>query len=149
MVEQAAKNAAERQGAPVALLLCTDLFFGLRLQKMAQAAGFRPVTWKPGSTGSDLEPRILVVDLAVQGDWEEAIREAVARGALAVAFGPHIDGEARKRAKGAGASRVLSNSNLARDLPGILLALKDSSHAVPDGPGEDNQAGVAGNLAGS
>jgi hypothetical protein len=103
---------------PAVLLFCSDLMFGVRLQNMARASGFIPVTVRPG----ELLPKghLLVVDLAARGDWEQAIREAAARGTTVVAFGPHMDAAARKRAREAGASRVLSNSNLDRDLPGIL-----------------------------
>jgi hypothetical protein len=103
---------------PTALLFCTDLMFAVRLQNMARAGGFRHVTARPGAP---LPPgELLVVDLASRGDWEQAIREAAGRGTMVIAFGPHMDADARKRAKAAGAARVLANSNLARDLPGIL-----------------------------
>ncbi len=116
------------ENAPVALLFCTDLFFGVQLQKMAKAAGFRPVNLRPGAP---LPPaRVLVADLGSRGDWEEALRMAVAQGTVAVAFGPHMETEARRRAKEAGASRVLANSNLARDLPGILLSLRDEGRST-------------------
>jgi hypothetical protein len=105
-------------GTPAALLFFTDLMFGVQLQNMARATGFTCVTVRPGAP---LPPGdVLVVDLAARGDWEEAIRQAAARGTPVIAFGPHMDTAARKRAKEAGASRVLANSNLARDLPSIL-----------------------------
>ena len=110
--------AAAGGEAPTALLFCTDLMFAVRLQNMARAAGLRHVTVRPGAP---LPPgELLVVDLAARGDWEQAIREAAGRGTTVIAFGPHMDADARKRAKAAGAARVLANSNLARDLPGIL-----------------------------
>ena len=105
----------------VALLFCTDLMFGSELQAISRKAGFRPVTLRPGS---DLPSGdILVVDLAARGDWESSIREAVAHNIPVVAFGPHVDTEARRKAKEAGARRVLSNGNLSRDLPMILKEL--------------------------
>jgi hypothetical protein len=107
---------------PVVLLFVTDLMFGVQLQNMARAVGFRHLTVRPGASLPAGD--VLVVDLAARGDWEGAIREAASRGTPAIAFGPHMDAEARKRAKQAGAARVLANSNLARDLPGILREIK-------------------------
>ncbi len=105
----------------VALLLCTDLMFGSELQAISRKAGFRPVAVRLGSALPAGD--ILVVDLAASGDWESSMKAAVARNTPVVAFGPHTDAEARRKAKGAGASRVLSNGNLARDLPNILKEL--------------------------
>jgi hypothetical protein len=107
--------------SPVALLLYTDLMFGSELQAISRKAGFRPVTVRPGSELPAGD--IMVVDLAARGDWELSIKAAVARKTPVVAFGPHIDADARRKAKEAGASRVLSNGNLARDLPNILKEL--------------------------
>ncbi len=112
---------------PVALLVCTDLMFGVPLRNMALKTGYRPVTLKPGSP--ILGGAIMVVDMGARGDWEAAVREAVGRGIPVVAFGSHMDAEARKRAKSAGALRVLANSNLARELPAILLSLQAGSDA--------------------
>ncbi|HEX9987661.1 MAG TPA: hypothetical protein VGE45_04185 [Chloroflexia bacterium] len=124
------QNQADEKGAvdegvvvepPTVLLYCTDLMFGVQLQNMARAAGLRYVAARHGAPMPDAG--LMVVDLASRGDWEGAIREAVARGVRVVAFGPHMDAEGRRRAKEAGASRVLANSNLARDLPAIFAQL--------------------------
>jgi hypothetical protein len=108
-------------GPPIVLLYCTDLMFGVQLQNMARAAGLRYVTARRDAPLPDAG--MMVVDLASRGDWEGAIREAVARGVKVVAFGPHMDAEGRRRAKEAGAARVLANSNLARELPVIFAEL--------------------------
>ena len=122
MSGSAEHDAALPGGPPTALLLCADLMFAVRLQNMARAAGFSYVSVRPGAP---LPPgELLVVDLASRGDWEQAIREAAGRGTTVVAFGPHMDADARKRAKAAGATRVLANSNLARDLPGLLHKIR-------------------------
>ncbi len=107
----------------IAVLLCTDLMFGVQLQNMARHAGLKPVMLRPGVPlpGGD----VLVVDLSSRGDWETTTREAAQRGTPVVAFGPHMDTEARRKAKAAGAGRVLANSNLARDLPTILKEIAE------------------------
>jgi hypothetical protein len=109
---------------PIALLFCTDLMFGVQLQNMARASGLRPVMLRPGSPLPACD--VMIVDLTARADWEAAIREAVSQGVHVVAFGPHMDSAARRKAKEAGAGRVLANSNLARDLPGILAEIRDA-----------------------
>jgi hypothetical protein len=106
---------------PRALLFYTDLMFGVQLQNMARKAGYQAVTLKPD--GTEFEGAVLVVDMGARGDWESAIRAAHSRGIPVIAFGSHMDAEARRRARQAGVARVLANSNLARDLPGILRDL--------------------------
>jgi hypothetical protein len=119
------KKTGKDDGAPVAMLLCADLMFAVQLQSIARASGFKPVTLRPGGSVPP-EAAVLVVnlaDLAGPRTWESAIREAAALGVHVVAFGPHVDADSRRAAKEAGASRVLANSNLARDLPTILHGL--------------------------
>jgi hypothetical protein len=67
--------------------------------------------------------RVLVLNLAGNPGWEGLIRQASEQGISAIAFGPHLDADSRKRAKEAGATRVLANSNLERDLPRLLREL--------------------------
>ncbi len=116
----------------VALLFFTDLMFGVQLQTITRHAGFRAITVRPGTPL--LNADLLVVDIAARGDWEGAIREARERNIPVIAFGPHVDAKARRKARVAGATRVLANSNLARDLPGILLGIR---HVEPVVEGED------------
>ena len=103
------------------LLFYDNLMFGVQLQNMARQAGQQHVTVKPGVPLP--EGSMLVVDIDARSDWEAAIREAAQRELPVVAFGPHTNAEARKRAREAGASRVLSNGNLTRELPPILRSL--------------------------
>jgi hypothetical protein len=119
--EEHEADGGERQ-LPLALLLYTDLMFGVQLQNMARKAGYRVSSFRPGIP----VPRgdVLIVDLSARADWEAAIRQAREHGVPVMAFGPHMDADARRKAKAAGASRVLANSNLARDLPAILLELR-------------------------
>ncbi len=108
------------------MLLCADLMFAVQLQNIARAMGFKPVALRPGASVPQ-ETAVLVVNLAdLSGPrtWETAVREAAGRGIPIIAFGPHMDTDSRRAAKEAGASRVLANSNLARDLPVILRVLR-------------------------
>ncbi|HKP51728.1 MAG TPA: hypothetical protein VJ183_03655 [Chloroflexia bacterium] len=120
------KRIGGDDNAPVAMLLCADLMFAVQLQSIARATGFRPETLRP-SASVPQEAAVLVVNLADRSGprrWESAVREAASLGIPVIAFGPHMDTDARRAAKEAGASRVLANSNLARDLPTILRALR-------------------------
>ena len=120
------KRVSGDDNAPVAMLLCADLMFAVQLQSIARAMGFKPVTLRPGASVPQ-ESAVLVVNLAdLSGPrtWENAVREASSRGIPVIAFGPHMDTDSRRSAKEAGASRVLANSNLARDLPTILRSLR-------------------------
>ncbi len=118
----------EAADAPVALLYCTDLMFSVRLQSIARATGYRFVNARPGTPLPNAD--VMVVDLNSRGDWESAVREAAGRGITVIGFGSHTEAEARRRAKAAGASRVLSNGNLTRDLPFILQSLRDGEQAA-------------------
>jgi hypothetical protein len=113
----------EPVAGPTALLYCTDLMFAVQLQNMARKTGYKFANARPNAPLADAD--VMVVDLGARGDWEAAVREVSARGVPVIAFGPHMDGEGRKRAKAAGATRVLANSNLARDLPRILIDLRE------------------------
>ncbi len=126
----------ESSSQPVALLYCTDLMFGVQLQNMARKTGYNFTNARPGAPLSDAD--VLVVDIAARGDWEAAIREVSARGLPVIAFGPHMDAEGRKRARTAGATRVLANSNLARDLPRILMELRERN-LTPENKEDDSE----------
>ncbi len=135
MTDQSAGTGSREADAPTALLLCTNLMFLVQLQNMARKAGFQHRNARPGALLPSAA--VLVVDLASQGGWQGAIQEAAANGTPVIAFGPHTDSEARRLAKAAGASRVLANSNLSRDLPAILLALRQAGRTPPAGEGEE------------
>ena len=140
MVEQTDGSGStfrEKPLQPVVLLLCADLMFAVQLQSIARKAGYKPVTVRPESDFGDGDA--LVVDLSQRGSWEDAIRQARQRGIHVIAFGPHKDVEARRRAKSAGANRLLANSNLERDLPAILRSLRQAESAIT--PGEDSNTG--------
>lgn len=73
----------------------------------------------------DPPPDLILVGLAAtRQDWAAQLSQVRAQPAGAavpiVAFGPHRDLEARRRALAAGASRVLANSALMLALPALL-----------------------------
>ncbi len=70
---------------------------------------------------ADEKPVLAIVNTATSGvDWEEAIRQAREHGLPVLAFGSHMDLEARKKALQAGAQRVVANSKFSSDMPGLV-----------------------------
>jgi hypothetical protein len=105
----------------------TDVFFQSRVSAAARAAGrqLRFVTSTPAAD-ADLTCTLGLVDLDARLDVEQSIRALKAGGAgQIVAFGPHLDTESRKRARSAGADRVLAKSKFVTELPRMM---NDGSH---------------------
>lgn len=72
------------------------------------------------ATGNE-KPALVIVNIATTGvDWEMAIRSARKAGYPVLAFGSHMDLDARARAIEAGAQRVVANSKFTSDMPGLI-----------------------------
>jgi DNA-binding NtrC family response regulator len=110
--------------APV-LLLETDLFFAVRIGDTLARSGYAT---RQARTLADfsrllaaLRPALAIVNTATRGlDWRAAIAAAREAGVPVLAFGAHVDIATQAAARAAGATRVVSNSRLASDLPGIV-----------------------------
>ena len=88
----------------------------------------------------DEKPALVIVNISIQGvDWEEAIRQAHARGYPVLAFGSHMDLEARAKALQAGALRVVANSKFASDMPGLVRRMIEAPASVPVNEGESTE----------
>jgi DNA-binding response OmpR family regulator len=82
------------------------------------------------ATGGDEKPALVIVNIATQGvDWEAAIRQAQVKGFPVLAFGSHMDLEARAKALQAGARRVVANSKFSSDMPGLVQRMLRESNA--------------------
>ena len=69
---------------------------------------------------------LVIVNTATTGvDWETAIRKARTAGLKVLAFGSHMDLEARSKALEAGAQRVVANSKFTSDMPGLVKRMLD------------------------
>ena len=67
------------------------------------------------------KPDIALVNTAARGvDWRAGIAAAREADVPVIAFGSHVDLETQAEARKAGATRVIANSKLAADLPGIV-----------------------------
>lgn len=106
-----------------------DLFFAVKIRDTLrhhdmEASIVRTLAaFEQGLTATPA-PDLAVVDIATRGvDWEAAIRAARARQIPVLAFGSHMDLEARAKALQAGAHKVVANSKFASDMPGLLTRL--------------------------
>lgn len=72
-------------------------------------------------------PALAIVNIATKGvDWEAAIQAARAQHLPVLAFGSHMDLDARAKALQAGAQKVVANSKFARDMPGLVQRTLDT-----------------------
>lgn len=110
------------------LALEKDLFFAVKMRDTLRHYDMEVKTartlqaFEQGLTVEGTEkPALVIVNIATQGiDWEAAIRQARAAGYPVLAFGSHMDLEARAKALAAGAQRVVANSKFASDMPGLV-----------------------------
>ncbi len=106
-----------------------DLFFSVRIETALSKRGYdvivvdtveRLLEEPPGT------PALVIVDIGDMGlNWEEAI-QAVRRtwsDVPVLAFGSHVDLEARNKALTAGATRVVSRSRFVQALPQLVTQL--------------------------
>jgi DNA-binding NtrC family response regulator len=112
------------QAQRTALLLDNDLFFVTKITTTLKHAGYATHTARTldaFSQGLADKPDIALVNTAARGvDWRAGIMAAREAGVPVIAFGSHVDLETQAEAREAGATRVIANSKLATDLPGIV-----------------------------
>lgn len=122
-----------------ALLLDPDLFFSVKVSATLKHIDMQTTTVRrlpdfvtAVARGSYV---ISLVNTAARGvPWRDAISAARAAGLPIIAYGSHVDLEAQAEARAAGATRVISNSKLAVDLPAIIeqtLRRAPTSGGVP------------------
>lgn len=121
------------------LALEKDLFFAVKMRDTLRHHDIEVKTartllaFEQGLTSGDAEkPALVIVNIATSGiDWEAAIRQARAAGYPVLAFGSHMDLEARERAIQAGAQRVVANSKFTSDMPGLVKRMMSEPGAAP------------------
>ncbi len=110
------------------LALEKDLFFAVKMRDTLRHYDMEVTTVRtlPAfeqhlSAATEEGPELVIVNTATTGvNWEEAIRQARAHGLSVLAFGSHMDLEARAKALKAGALRVVANSKFTSDMPGLV-----------------------------
>jgi DNA-binding response OmpR family regulator len=121
------------------LALEKDLFFAVKIRDTLRHHEIEAKTarnlaaFEQGLTITGEEkPALVIVNIAIQGvDWEAAIRQAHALGYPVLAFGSHMDLDARAKALQAGALRVVANSKFASDMPGLVKRMMNDPASVP------------------
>jgi DNA-binding NtrC family response regulator len=107
-----------------ALLLDNDLFFVTKITTTLKHAGYTTRTARTldaFTQGLADKPDIALVNTAARGvDWRAGIAAAREANVPVIAFGSHVDLETQAEARQADATRVIANSKLATDLPGIV-----------------------------
>lgn len=130
------------------LALEKDLFFSVKMRDTLRHHEMEVTTvrtlaaFEQHLTGSAEEAKgnqagsyaLVIVNTATMGvDWEAAIRQARDYGFPVLAFGSHMDLEARAKALKAGAQRVVANSKFTTDMPGLVQRMMSgSTEAVLD-----------------
>ena len=119
----------------ITLVVVKDLFFQTRLAGGLAQLGLQPafVTDLSELAAAAGEAELAVIDLAARRvDPIEAIRALRAdRPDLPIlAFGSHMNLDLRRQALEAGATRVVANSQLTTDLPGLIRRLLPADRAL-------------------
>ena len=79
------------------------------------------------------KPTLVIINTATKGvDWEAAIRVAVLQDTPVLAFGSHMDLEARAKALQAGATKVVANSKFTSDMTGLVARMLNNPASVTD-----------------
>jgi DNA-binding response OmpR family regulator len=83
-------------------------------------------------------PGLAIINIATKGvDWEAAIKAACAQNLPVLAFGSHMDLDARAKALHAGAQKVVANSKFARDMPGLVQRMLDAPDSDTNNDDDD------------
>lgn len=137
MSEPATGAAGQEETGARALLLDPDLFFSVKVSATLRHVNLTTVTVRSAEEWARrlaAEPfAVALVNISARGvDWTTAIRVARAAGAPVIAYGSHVETEAHAQARAAGATRVIANSKLAADLPGIVERVLRGADQRPD-----------------
>lgn len=123
-------------GQPRIAILADDLIWATRLAALARTAGAEPVPVRSvpalaAVLGDGVDRAI--VDLTARAyDGVEAVGAAVAAGAVVLAVGQHDDAALRRRARAAGAGRVVPYRTLAMpSAVGVLSRWLAAPRATP------------------
>jgi DNA-binding response OmpR family regulator len=121
------------------LALEKDLFFSVKMRDTLRHYNMEvktvrtlPAFEQNLETSGEERPALAIVNIATTGvDWENAIRQARKGGLQVLAFGSHMDLEARAKALEAGANRVVANSKFTSDMPGLVRRMLAETDASP------------------
>ena len=120
-------SSTTRKERGTVIALISDVFFGITVRNVARKMDFETIVVRElgelGQTMAVYEPDLLIVDMTVPGEDDEAweqIEDAIERGDHVLAFGPHREVELFRRAKEAGVTRVVANSQFHREMGPLI-----------------------------
>ena len=125
------------------LALEKDLFFSVKIRDTLQHHDMNVTTVRtlPAFEQQLLaneKPALAIINTATKGvDWESAIRAAKTHNLTVLAFGSHMDLEARAKALQAGAAKVVANSKFTSDMVGLVTRMLKSPESVVDNDEEN------------
>ena len=119
------------------LALEKDLFFAVKIRDTLRHHNLEvtivrtlPAFEEALTLSEETRPRLVIVNIATKGvDWEAAIRAARGNNIPVLAFGSHMDLDARARALEAGAGKVVANSKFTSDMPGLVQGMLNGTSA--------------------
>ena len=117
---------------PVAVMI-EDLYF---MSIISSAAGKVRVPVRFLRRGEMVPERasLLLIDVQFPGEWDGEVRRFVDGGGKALAFGPHMDGETRQRAKAAEICSACWRNPSSRGTWAIFCARRRASGSIPPWP---------------
>lgn len=114
----------EAAAVKTVLALVNNLMFSTRIGEVASTMGGLVTLVSTNEEILDkleIHPSLVILDLtAVQPGWENVVAKVKAAGIPVLAYGPHVNVEAREAAVKAGCDDVVANSKLSIDLPNLL-----------------------------
>ena len=101
--------------------LSRDVFFGMRIRTVLKQLGYEMKLCKTETELVEAAPGAMtaLVDFNMPVDWD-ALRPILGSATPIVAFGSHTNVDGFRAAKAAGVTRVVSNGEFSRKLPGLL-----------------------------
>lgn len=119
------------------LALEKDLFFSVKIRETLRHSNrevtiVRTLLAFEQQLDAHEKPPLVIINTATMGvDWEAAIRLAKAQDVPVLAFGSHMDLQARTKALDAGAQKVVANSKFTSDMSGLVTRMLHDATTIP------------------
>ena len=134
-------SSTTRKERGTVIALIRDVFFGITVRNVSRKMDFETIVIRDPSeldqTLAVYEPDLLIVDMTVPGDDEDAwdrIEEVAESDVRVLAFGPHREVDLFKLAKSAGVTRVVANSQFHREMGELI-----NRYALPPPEEEEDE----------
>lgn len=144
-VETDGRLAPQADHRPAVVVLCSDMMLSIRIQDVIERSGGRAVVAGEADVGADAVDRdypvLVLIDLAVDGDWAAAIRRCKLRPHTRqipiYAFGSHVDAATLRAAREAGADHAWARSRMMEELVDVAARHVNPPVRYPEGWGDE------------